>query len=414
MASASASGVCGMLTSYSTHDTDQPRGWPKESQTLIAHASRRLLLAMLGLAALAICLAGCMGRAGSATLKGDPLLSREAISTLVNASLQASGTPEPPLSAEATRTARREYLNATEAALTSLARLPEAKQEKRPSTARLLLEDQSSRVLTISKLLAVELADSIDRSDAPRAERTLRLAVAYADSVAIRSIPDWTASGAVADTLALGIRSVEPQLDDDLAGQLSAVLESLIKSAPNEDLVLAADAKRIRSWMDSISASTESVRVESVPLMAGVDPDARTPLAAEYREALAVLAPDGMIPHEVMVAESRIAADLTAGYLNDPRGPVPSIDETRHPISALLLSILKPTITAAPDLANLRSENLRLIALTLKIAAAHQPDDLTAMGEFAISPVSGLPFEYIRRESGFDLVRPRHKVQNSR
>ncbi len=347
-------------------------------------------------------------------MKGDPLLSREAIAALANASLQASGTPEPPLSAAATRASRRAYLDATEAALSSLARLPDAEQEKRSPTASLLLEDQSSRVLTISKLLAVELADSIDRSDAARAERTLRLAVAYADSVAVRSIPDWTASGAVSDTLAMGIRSVEPQLDDDLAGKLGDVLESLVNSGPNEDLVLAADAKRIRSWMDSIAASTESIRVESVPLIAGVDPDTRTPLASEYRDALALLAPDGMIPHDVMVAESRIAADLTAGYLNDPRGPVPSIDEAHHPISAFLLSILKPTITAAPDLANLRSENLRLIALTLKIAASGRPADLKTMGEVAVSPVSGMPFEYIRRESGFDLVRPRHKVLNIR
>jgi hypothetical protein len=107
-----------------------------------------------------------------------------------------------------------------------------------------------------------------------------------------------------------------------------------------------------------------------------------------------------------------MASQMAAAYLVDPRGPLPVIDGSRNPIAAFIFSILMPTVSPAPNLVVLRQENLRLLALTLKIAIAEQPVNVTSFGEAAMSPVSGLPFEYVPSEAGFDLVRPRAKVDD--
>jgi len=337
-------------------------------------------------------------------------LTKQALASLTAQAVGSSGVPEPPLSRDSTREMRKEYLAATEEALASLAKLPKAPMEKSAQSAKLLLEDQSEQLLQISKLLAVELADAVDRAEPQRADDTLRLAIAYADSVAARSIPDWTASGAVADTLALGIKSVAGQLDEEMVERLTRVLADLETRPPLPESVLASDSRRILRWFDSVKANPDPVPVESVPLIAGVDPEARSRPSDEYMETVKKLAPLGRVPHDAMVVECGMASQLAAAYLVDPRGPLPVIDGSRNPIAAFIFAILMPTVSPAPDLLALRQENLRLVALTLKIAIAEQPVDVASFGEIALSPVSGLPFEFVPAEAGFDLVRPRAKV----
>ncbi len=391
------------------------RGIPLKSRAagvddLKENSPLRYVTALLGIAAIALSGAGCLSRAGGEPYKSEPVLTKQALASLVAHSLGSAGVPEPPLARDATRAMRKEYLASAEDALLQLAKLPKAPTDRPSASSRLLLEDQSAQLLEISKLLAVELADAIDRVDPQRADDTLRLAIAYADSVATRSVPDWTASGAVADTLALGIKSVADQLDEEVVERLTRVLADLETRPPAPELVLASDSRRILRWFDSVKANPDPVPVESVPLIAGVDPEARSRPSDEYMETVKKLAPLGRVPHEAMVVECGMASQLAAAYLVDPRGPLPAIDGSRHPIAAFIFSILTPTVSAAADLVELRQENLRLVALTLKIAISEQPVDMASFGESALSPVSGLKFEYVPTELSFDLVRPRAKV----
>jgi len=365
---------------------------------------------LLGIAVLALNSGGCFSPAGSKPLADRPPTTKQSLAALAAQSLGSAGVPEPPLAHDATRLTRGEFLAATEVAFANLAKLPHAPVEEPEESNKLLLEDQTSQVLQISKLLAVELADAIDRAEPQRAGDTLRLAVAYADFVATRSVPDWTASGAVADTLALGIKSVSSQLDEDLVDRLVKVLQDLEKQSPQPESVLVSDSRRILRWFDSVKANPDPVPVESVPLIAGIDPESRTRPSDEFLAKVKKLAPEGKVPHSAMVVECGMASQFAAAYLVDPKGPVPAIDASLNPIAAYIYSILMPTMAAAPDLVALRQENMRLIAMTLRIAIAEQPVDLNSFGKAAISPVSGLIFEYVPTQTGFDLVRPRAKV----
>jgi hypothetical protein len=274
----------------------------------------------------------------------------------------------------------------------------------------LLPEDNTHEILLISKMLAVEFADAIDRSQPGRAAGAVQLAFDYADSVSRRSVPDWTASGAVADTLALGIRSVHEQLDEKTAEELLLKIAALEKSAPNPNISLVSDAKRIKRWLESIEANKRPVQPETVPHMTGMDPSSRAYSAPEFQKSIEALAPNGEISPDVFYAECRIAAEQAEIYLLEPRGPIPTVDGSRHPIGALVMTMLNPTVQAAADLAKLRQESLRLLALTVKLSGPSPPDDIGMLGEEAISPVSELPFEYRRTNGSFDLVRPRKRA----
>lgn len=366
--------------------------------------------ALFGITAIALCASGCLSRAGGEPMRTEPVFTKQALAILVAQSLGASGVPEPPLARDSTRAMRKQYLTSAEEALENLARLPKAPHEYPKPSKQLLLPDQSAQILQISKLLAVELADAIDRADAQRADDTLRLAIAYADSVAVRSIPDWTASGAIADTLSQGIKSVAGQLDEEIVDRLGRVLDDLEKRPPSAQSVLASDSRRILAWYGSVRDNPDPVPVERIPLIASLVPESRSRPAEDYLEAVKALAPLGKIPHDTMVVECGLSAEVVGAFLKDPRPPAPTIDAERHPIGALMLSVLAPTFSAAPNLIALRAENLRVIALTLRIAAAEEPTDLSTIGDLAVSPVSGLLFEYLPTEFSFDLIRPRAKV----
>ena len=378
----------------------------------MASAAGRYLPHLVGIVILALLGLGCLERA-KGTERTEPALSKQAIVALVSQSLTASGMPEPPLRKEATRAERKEYLAATQGALDELKKLGTAKSENRPRSAQLLLDDRTEQILAISRLIAVELADAIDRSDANRAVAAIRLASNYVAFVSQRSVPDWLASAGIADTLAVAVKSVSDQLDSEMADVLTTELIRLEGAAADPGDVLLADATRMDEWLKAVETISDEVSIESIEKMAGGRPDSRASSADALAKAVAEVAPSGNVPPEVFVAESRIAADSVATYLREPRGPQPQADSTRHPIAAYLISFLRPTFSDAPRLKDLRAENWRLLALTIKVAAADHPEDLSAMGELAISPVSNLPFEYVRRESDFDLTRPRAKVDST-
>lgn len=376
----------------------------------MASASRSYLPLLLGLLALALLGAGCAERARGSAKSTEPTLSKQAIVALVSQSIASSGLPEPPLRRDSTRTQRKEYLAAIQPALDLLKQVGRAKSENRPKTARLLLDDNTEQVLAISRMLAVEIADAIDRSDTDRTMAAIATASNYVDFVASRSVPDWLASATVADMLAVGVKSVSEQIDPEMADRIALEISKLEAKAANPAEVLRADSLRIEAWLDSVEHIEEAVTPESIELIAGVGPDARAANSNSFIEAVGKIAPGGVVAPDVFVAECRIAAEMVVVYLNDPRGPEPEVDSSRHPISAFLLTILQPTYSEASRLPQLRAENWRLLALTVKVAAADLPEDLSVMGELAISPVSQLPFEYVRRESDFDLARPRAKV----
>ena len=354
--------------------------------------------------------AGCFDRARGNSLPTESTLSKQAIVALVAQSLSSSGMPEPPLRRESTRTERKEYLSASEQALAQLSRIGGAKADDPLPTAKLLLPESNLQVLTISKMLAVELADSIDRSDAPRAIRTIQIADDYVEFLASRSVPDWLASAAVADTLAVAVKSVADQLDEEMATSMATELAKIERAEADPAMVLKRDAKRISAWLEAAEATDAPVAPESVPLIAGVDPDARMPATAGFLNAVKEIAPNGAIAPEVFRSECRIAADQVISYLREPRGPLPGVDSSRHPVASFLLSILHPTYSQASELVALRAENWRLLALTAKVAAADLPEDLSALGDLAKSPVSNLPFEYAPRGKDFDIIRPRVKA----
>jgi hypothetical protein len=163
-------------------------------------------------------------------------------------------------------------------------------------------------------------------------------------------------------------------------------------------------------WLAAAQEVDEPVSPETIQLMFGVTSDSRTSSSQGFLRAVEPLAPSGFVEPDVFEAECRIAAEMVCVYLDEPRGPEPNVDGTRHPIAAHLLSVLRPTFAEASRLEALRAENWRLLALTIRIAASDLPDNLSTMGELAISPVTQLPFEYVRRADDFDLARPRVKA----
>ncbi|MEO7454252.1 MAG: hypothetical protein ABIV13_05765 [Fimbriimonadales bacterium] len=375
----------------------------------MASAQRRFLPLLLGFIVLALLAVGCLQRSRSVA-PSEPTLSKQAIVTLAARSISSAGMPEPPLRRDSTRADRKEYLAASQGALDQIRKLAVAKDENRHRPAKLSLDSQNEQILAISRMLAVELADSIDRSDPGRALQAIRTASAYARFVSQRSVPDWLASAGVADALAVGVKSVAGQIDSEMAETLTTELTGLEAARVDPSNVLAYDSKRIRLWLAAAQEVDEPLSPESIQLMFGVTADTRATNSDSFLKAVEPLAPSGFVEPDVFEAECRIAAEMVCVYLDEPRGPEPSVDSIRHPIAAHLLSVLRPTFAEAPRLEALRAENWRLLALTIRIAASDLPDDLSAMGDLAISPVTQMPFEYVRRKDDFDLARPRVKA----
>jgi hypothetical protein len=218
------------------------------------------------------------------------------------------------------------------------------------------------------------------------------------------------AAAVVADTLAVGVKSVAGQIDSEMADILTAELANLESARADPTTVLAHDSRRIRNWLQGVERVDEPVGPETIQLMIGQTQDSRSSSSDSFMKAVEPLAPGGFVRAEVFVSECRIAAEMVGAYLDEPRGPLPSVDGERHPIAAHVLSVLRPTFAEAARLESLRAENWRLLALTVKVASSDLPEDISALGELRISPVNQMPFEYVRRADDFDLARPRVKA----
>src|SRR5207253_3099260 len=155
---------------------------------------------------------------------------------------------EPPLSPKSTRTQRQEYLLATEEALSNLRKLTSAPAARVVISPSLLPENRGDEILAISRLLAVDLADAIDRSNPGRAEATLRVAMRYADMVSCESVSSWVTAGAVSDSLAQGIKSVGRQLDSKMTDTLRRVIDEVDKKPPNSSKAIEGTMARMSAW----------------------------------------------------------------------------------------------------------------------------------------------------------------------
>jgi hypothetical protein len=320
--------------------------------------------------------------------------------------LEVPGVPDAPLSATSTRDQRAAYLVATEEAYSSLLKLSHAPGSPGVAAPQLVETIDTNKVLLVSRMLAVNLADAIDRSDQARAELSVKTAIAYADTLAGSSISEWLVSGTVADSLAQGIKSVGAQLDQPMATRLRATIDELQSAGPSEEAVIDDSIDRFHSWQRKLAKSFEAVPVSQLILCAGGDPTGRATLSPSLEKDLSAVAPDGKVPYQVMVSEAKLVVDTAVGRLRKEDAQEP-IDSKHHPVAGLYWSLIRPSIEAAPDLAEIRRENLRMLSLTLRVLVAKVPDDLAAFGEDAVSPVSGMKFVYKKSNEGFELVRPR-------
>ncbi|MCH8274505.1 MAG: hypothetical protein IH851_06930 [Armatimonadetes bacterium] len=380
------------------------------------------------LLAAASVVAGCTG-SGPSPASGDgseneepPTLAAAELLPQVLAALQVSGIPPAPLGIEATRSEREEYLLAVEKAVGLLAKLEDS-DDLRPSPDPVMAPPfRGDEVMTVGRVLAVELADAIDRSDPERAAAALRAAFRYADFAAGESVAAALSAEGVAETLALGLRSVGRQLDTELTERLTAALHELESAPPVFSTTLQNEIERLDAWHAGVSAMTDPITVDQLIASVAAGTIGRPPVMEALEEAIRDLADERVgdrntltarvVSEEAGVAyeEARrvldAASDRTAVLARWP-------DPAEHPIATLFLRRMRPWLEAASKLKEVRAESLRLLSLHIRLLASEPPDTLESFGEEAMSPASGLPFEYIRTETGYELARPPHQVSGA-
>ncbi|MGI8922803.1 MAG: hypothetical protein ACR2HJ_01980 [Fimbriimonadales bacterium] len=320
--------------------------------------------------------------------------------------LRYPGIPEAPLSSTSTRQQRSDYLIATEAAMAHLLKLPGARGSLMAHGPALIGPDRTAEILSVSRLLAVNLADAIDRNDPARAEQILRTAFVYGDAMSRQSIEEWLASGAVADTLAQGIKSVGSQLDSLMSDRLRGVIKELEGKGPSHTAVLSATAGRLTRWRTRLQLSSAPVKVGQLVHLAGGDPNGRPNVDDELAQSIEAFAGSDTVSAQVVREESRLVVDSALANLRTNKSSL-ELDRKAHPIAALYMSLIRPSLEAAAILPKVRHENLRLLSLTLRLLLADRPNDLTSFGNEALSPVTGMRFVYKRTAIGFELQRPR-------
>jgi hypothetical protein len=357
---------------------------------------------------LAVAAASCGCNIGSGNAPSEPespasSFSADEVIVAAADKLMAAHVPGAPLAPGVTRRQRSDYLLATEEALRLLKGLANAGPPRHVVSG--FLEDRGStqRIIGIGSLLAVELADAIDREDTRRAFETVRLAYTYADCASSEGVADWEAAGAVSDCLVRGLKSLGTFLDAKFSAVLRQAVLEAGRGGPDPVAVIKLEVTRISSWQ----AATErvgDVRVEQLLRSVG---SARRPSPALVN-ALRRFAANGTISKDLISAESRLAAAVCERYaMGHGRVALAIPEAEKHPLAALYLEQIRPSIEAAPYLAQLREENLRMMALSVRLMEADPPNDLSAFGEDAISPVSGMKFGYRKLGGGFELIRPR-------
>lgn len=331
-------------------------------------------------------------------------------------SLQVSGIPEPPLNVKSTREDRTEFLLATKKCLHALLMLPQAQPGTINPPPNLVPPNRTEEILVLSKVLAVELADAIDRNDATRSAAALRAAFHYADHVASESIASALAASAITDVLISGVKTVSPQLDASMTEHLLNTIEEAANSPAPIENTFQNEKARLRNWKNSLAHSKQPVSVaqflskitEFVSAENRLNPDTEKLLRAFARKTSknSENLPPAILAQGASLAYKKVEKTLAAAQKGIP-SPNLDLDPKSHLIASLYLWRLKPWLMSAKDLDAIRQENFRLLALSIRLSSMELPDSLEPFGEDAISPVSGLPFEYKRLENDFELMRPR-------
>lgn len=342
----------------------------------------------------------------------SPIPSKEAtaaelVETAIS-SLQVAGIPEPPTAIGATRQQREEYLLATENARNALLQLVNAKTNPPAPNPVLVPEINQSEIMALSAVLAVDLCDAIDRSDAKRVEQSLRAAIAYSDFLSLTSIAGWRKSGAVSDTIAQALKSVSEQLDAQITETIDSTCTALEQKGPNPANTIQLESERLSRWLASMKETKDLVPVDQFLRSGREGVQSRSPMSPDIEKAIQRKAIHGKLKPEFVVSEAQLAFDLAMDAIQRHQAvEIPDIKD--HPLAAIFLGTIRPDIDVVPFLSELRKENLRLIALTARILASGSPDDLSAFKDQAVSPVNKLPFVYKKNKSGFELDRPRPK-----
>lgn len=336
----------------------------------------------------------------------SPLPASELIERAHQALALSVGTP-PPLSQESTRPEREAYLQSAEAALKALLALPDAKLDREPPTrvSRDTLEQ-------VSELLAVELADAIDRDQPERVSRAIQAAYAYTDYWSSSGITVWVLASAMPERLAMGVRSVASQVDANLIATVSETLDTISSNPPDPKPAIQATHQRILDWRAKLKGNTQ---VDALLKAYATSADGRPSLSeglAQQIRAFAQRSGDAkLLREDVLLKEADVAVSVLTTFLEratkgeDVRIEKPSAEE--HPIALLFVLFFKPDVEMAPKLVALRQEGIQILALTVRIIAAGIPTDLSSFEHLAISPVSNLPFGYKVEGDTFVLERPR-------
>lgn len=347
----------------------------------------------------------------------SPASPSDAIAAALHA-LQVPGIPEPPVKPGATRADREAYLFATSKAVEAMRAFAGFDAAPAPAAPSLAAPNRTEEVAALAPVLAIELADAIDRSDPGRASSALRAALSYADYVTMESVSGGVTAGTVADYLTMAISTTPKQID---ATMYEALRDPLVVFKSKQRVAgtsLDAEIARLKGWLRGMDSNGPAVAVESI-LHSVRESGMRKPLPPEAAESLANLAKKHSrngesVPANVVVAEAKIAIDMAVQMLENFNKdlpaqidwPVMSVEE--HPIARLYFAAINPYTNQAGDVGKLRDEGLRLIELAIKLSQlAELPADLQGFGEHAISPYNGRAYTFRQVEGGYELARPR-------
>lgn len=347
----------------------------------------------------------------------SPASPQDAIAAALHA-LQVPGIPEPPLKPGVTRAEREAYLLATSKAVEAMRSFATFDSAPKPAAPTLAAPNRTEEVAALAPVLAVELADAIDRSDPARASSAIRAALSYADYVTMESVSGGLTAGTVADYLANAIRTTPKQIDATMYNTLSEWIDEFKNRRNVANASLQAEISRLKEWLGKMDPEGPPVAVEAV-LHTVRESGMRKPVPPEASEALARFARKhsaggDTLPARVVVEEAKIAIDLAVEMLENlikespkpPEWPVIKVEE--HPIASLYFSIINPYSNQAGDVGKLREEGLMLVELAVKLShLAELPADLNGFGEGATSPYNGRTYVFRHVEGGYELARPR-------
>lgn len=330
------------------------------------------------------------------------------------AAQQVAGIPEPPLARDATREDREKYLLASQKSIEALRHLLGAKKPEHRIGEDISPINRKEEIATISKILAVELADSIDRSDDDRVKQTIRIAYTYADFISEESIDAFLASAMITDHLMLGVRTVAKQIDSNILDILMEETEKLLHKESPALKCLDNEIKRLSNWNQRVAQSTTGITVEKL-IISVLDANAALTLPTDISDSLKATTEqtEGIIPADVLIRGTQIAYDIAEMTLNAAKQgkatEIKYLESKEFPVASLYLYKIRSWLEYSPKLMELRQENLVLLRLFIRLCTMEPPANLEVFGEDAISPYNLQTFDYKVTEDTFELARPRMK-----